>query len=262
MQTKQNADLLVSFGIVLGSLPLLLYPIPLMGSFVIFVSLVLLQGWLFCTLLFARFYNMHLVLQVILIYVLGSIFLAIELWLLISVNAPVTHKNLGYSGYFISVIMVSAIAIKRAFFQQKVKAAPVLKSIKPFLVSAGYAIIFAFFVWLSEPIKREPFTEFFIQATQVSSASYQGQLVIANHEGSLFEYTIRCEDGSNVVDLLRVPVPENTRAILAFNVNVPDSITSKLQISLYLQNHVMAYRTVETYGQTCADIQFISYSTE
>ena len=204
---NNNYDLFSCFIFTIGSILFVYLIVPLISPFFLFIALVLLPGWLLNEIIFFDFKKLNLILQIILLYFIGSVFIAIELWILILLQVEINSKSLVIFGVSISCALQLFLFIKRKINKKMVIDNHLLVNLKSLTISVGLAIVIGFLVWYSIPIDQEAYTEFYVDnESPVLSSYYKGNLFIINHEKDFETYSIICTDNSGIsINIIQIP---------------------------------------------------------
>jgi len=260
---KKNIDLLLCLFFTIGSIVSVYFVVPVLTPFVKFVSLIIFPGWLLNEIIFYDFKKLHLILQILLIYIIGSILTAAELWILILIRVQIVSGSVVILGVSLTLALQLAVLIKRQTTKQKAISRPPFEGLISLGISISLMIVISFLVWYSIPVSQEAYTEFYVQNEKfVSPNFYEGNLFIINHEKDLETYTIRCTDSSgNLITVIQIPLQQVSIAEIHYRVQGSGSEQeSKLRMDLYHQQDVFTYRNIEILGESCKDIKILGYT--
>ncbi len=262
MTKNYHLDLLIGLALSAGTVLLANFDVPAVPFFVNILSLIVFPGWFLCNIIFHDITKLHLIMQVILTYILGSIIIALELWMLIWLRFPITKNWIIISGLSISLIMELILLIVRRTRSRKDPGAHELKDMVSLGISSGLLFAASFFIWLSRPVSQERYTEFYLNNENTLSSPYTGTVIIINHEGLTQNYQITCTDNASpMLPLARLDLSDGSMSRVEFSAlaSNPDQ-PAKLLLALYHQQDPSPYRQIEIMGDSCSTVSILGLS--
>lgn len=229
----------------------LVFEIPLIGSFLRIVTIVIIPGWLLSQLVFGNSQDVPTEAKIIFSICFGSITAACIALFFARFSIPINMVSLS------TPILIISTGL--ALFSQQRSNYPTPKTDAISLaILIAIPLLATAFTYMHLPVTREQYTEFFVQAKKLSVSNtgqdYAITISVINHEGGTHTYNLTCKQNdaqelhlaSIVLEADQKYRAETEPSILHGHRQTPKSI-----LNLYKNQELLPYRQIELTQIAC-----------
>jgi uncharacterized membrane protein len=227
--------------------------VPVLGPLVGLVGVFIVPGWLLTSVLFGDHGGPDQETRFILVFGLGAVLMALELFTLSLANVQISRASISLAGALTSWGLIGARALQHRTEQYGRRG---FRGLNTLLLSICAVLLLYGFVPLHQPVTQESYTEFYT-LPRVSRAAdgqvFNVDLVIANHEQQGYTYTVLCSDTTGPESVLAKSYlePESKLSIGLFVPPPHPDSTDKVSLYLYREGDESPYRRVQLAWREC-----------
>lgn len=226
--------------------------VPLIGPVISLIGMFVLPGWLLTDVLFGIRDGPTQETRFILIFGLGALFVAFELFIMSLIGVRISRESVALVGAASSFLLIGIFILRFRTMRSDFGNISVPRALA---LSAVTVLVLYGFVLLHQFDVKENYTEFYVvpRAFGTDDQISKADLVIFSHEQKEHLYAVLCTDATDSTMLLAQSSlePESSLTVELFVPPPQPGSTSKIRLSLYREGDATPYRWVELTGEVC-----------